>query len=171
MKTTQNFGLLYFMLAAVQIIICNCFYFSPYVFLSILPAMVLCMPASWKTVPAMLTAFVTGLAVDLFGEGLVGINALALVPVALLRKPVVQAIFGKDLIEREEDFSFRKYGAGKVSAAVLIMQGLFLAIYITADGAGTRPFWFNASRFGASLAAGYVLSMIVAKVLLPEDRK
>ena len=159
------------MLAAVQIIICNCFYFSPYVFLSILPAMVLCMPASWKTVPAMLTAFVTGLAVDLFGEGLVGINALALVPVALLRKPVVQAIFGKDLIEREEDFSFRKYGAGKVSAAVLIMQGLFLAIYITADGAGTRPFWFNASRFGASLAAGYVLSMIVAKVLLPEDRK
>ena len=126
MKTTQNFGLLYFMLAAVQIIICNCFYFSPYVFLSILPAMVL---------------------------------------------PVVQAIFGKDLIEREEDFSFRKYGAGKVSVAVLIMQGLFLAIYITADGAGTRPFWFNASRFGASLAAGYVLSMIVAKVLLPEDRK
>ena len=171
MKTSQNFGLFYFMLTAVQIIICNCFYLSAYVTLSILPVMVLCMPASWKTVPAMLTAFVTGLAMDLLGEGLMGINALALVPVALLRKPVVQAIFGKDLIEREEDFSFRKYGAGKISLAVLIMQSIFLLIYIVADGAGTRPFWFNAARFGASLAAGYVLAMTVAKVLLPEDRK
>ena len=51
------------------------------------------------------------------------------------------------------------------------MQSIFLLIYIVADGAGTRPFWFNAARFGASLAAGYVLAMTVAKVLLPEDRK
>lgn len=171
MKTSQNFGLFYFMLTVVQMIICNCFHLSAYVTLSILPVMILCMPAARNTLTAMLTAFVTGLAVDLFAEGLMGLNALALVPVALLRKPVVQAIFGKDLIEREEDFSFRKYGAGKISIAVLIMQSVFLVIYILADGAGTRPLWFNAARFGASLAAGYVLSMAVAKAILPEDRK
>ena len=171
MKTAQHFGLIFLMMAAVQIIICNCFHLSAYVSLSVLPAMVLFIPLNIGTVLSMLIAFGTGLAVDALGEGLIGLNALALVPVALLRIPVTRLVFGEDVIERQEDISFRKFGAGKIATAILIMQALFLAVYIIADGAGTRPFWFNAARFAASLASGCLLSMIAASVLLPDTKK
>lgn len=171
MKIPQHFGLVYCMLAIAQIIIGNCFYLSSYVSLSILPVMILCIPLNISTPAAMAIAFATGLATDALSEGLLGLNALAAVPVALIRTQVIRIIFGEELIERQESFSFRKFGAMKISAAILIVQAVFLAVYIMADGAGTRPFWFNAARFAASLSAGYVLSMIAAGVITPDDKQ
>ena len=43
-----------------------------------------------------------------------------------------------------------------------------MAIYIIADGAGTRPLWFNVARFFASVASSYLLSLIIVKALTPE---
>lgn len=171
MKTAQNFGLLYILLAIIQLAICNYVRISPYIFISILPVMVLCIPVSKNTTAAMLIAFVTGLATDALGEGLLGLNALALVPVAFMRKTIIQAVFGKDMIEREEQFTIKHNGPLKVSIAMLIAIGTFLAIYIMADGAGTRPFWFNFSRFWASLACGYIISLPVVNALNGNGRK
>ncbi len=171
MKTAQHFGLLYVAMTVVQIIICNCFHLSAYVSLSLLPVMIFCLPTSIGTILSMLIAFATGLAVDALAEGLIGLNALAAVPVALIRRPLTMLLFDEDVIERGESISFRKYGAVRISAAVLICQAVFLGVYILADGAGTRPMWFNLARFAASLGAGYLLSMAAAAVMLPDEKK
>ena len=100
---------------------------------------------------------------------------LSILPVLVLcipiRIPLIRLVFGEDLISRNEDFSVRKYGFGKVTLAILIVQSLFLAVYILADGAGTRPPAFNAIRFCASLLAGYLLSLILIDTLAPDTRK
>ena len=163
--------LVYLLLVVVQILLCNYFHVTPYITLSILPIMILCLPLKISTVAAMIIAFVTGLSVDFLAEGLIGINALALVPVAYVRKSIIGFVFGEDLISRGEDFSIRKNGLGEVSMAILLVQSLFLLIYIIADGAGTRPFWFNAARFGASLAAGYLVALLLVDTLVPDSRK
>jgi len=163
--------LVYLLLVVVQILLCNYFHVTPYITLSILPIMILCLPLKVSTVAAMIIAFVTGLSVDFLAEGLIGINALALVPVAYVRKSLIGFVFGEDLISRGEDFSIRKNGLGEVSMAILLVQSLFLIIYIAADGAGTRPFWFNAARFGASLAAGYLVALLLVDTLVPDSRK
>lgn len=164
-------ALVYILLVVVQILLCNYFHVTPYITLSILPIMILCLPLKISTVAAMIIAFVTGLSVDFLAEGLIGINALALVPVAYVRKSLIGFVFGEDLISRGEDFSIRKNGLGEVSMAILLVQSLFLIIYIAADGAGTRPFWFNAARFGASLAAGYLVALLLVDTLVPDSRK
>lgn len=164
-------ALVYILLVVVQILLCNYFHVTPYITLSILPVMILCLPLKFSTITAMLIAFATGLSVDFLAEGLIGINALALVPVAYVRKSLIGFVFGKDLISRGEDFSIRKNGLGEVSMAILLVQSLFLIIYIAADGAGTRPFWFNAARFGASLAAGYLVALLLVDTLVPDSRK
>lgn len=163
--------LVYILLVVVQILLCNYFHVTPYITLSILPVMILCLPLKISTVAAMFIAFATGLSVDFLAEGLIGINALALVPVAYVRKSLIGFVFGGDLISRGEDFSIRKNGLGEVSMAILLVQSLFLLIYIIADGAGTRPFWFNAARFGASLAAGYLVALLLVDTLVPDSRK
>jgi quinol-cytochrome oxidoreductase complex cytochrome b subunit len=119
----------------------------------------------------MLLAFATGLSVDWLSEGLIGINAAALVPVALMRKPLIRFFLGEDIITRSDSFSFRKNGVVKISFILLISTVIFLGIYIFLDGAGTRPTWFNLTRVGVSLACNYVLALIVTNILTVDDRK
>jgi hypothetical protein len=166
-----EFFLVYVLLTVVQMLICNYFHLSAYVMLSILPVMVLCLPTRVSTVGALVIAFATGLVVDLLSEGVLGLNVLAIVPVAFVRNGVIRLIFGDELFARKEDFSVRKNGFGKVALAIFIVQALFLLIYIWADGAGTRPLTFNAIRFGASLLAGWVVSLLLIDVLAPDTRK
>ena len=168
---TQNFGLIYFLLILGQMILCNFAGFTPYVMLSMLPAMVICIPLTVSTPMCMLIAFATGLSVDWLSEGLIGINAAALVPVALMRKPLIRFFLGEDLIVRSDNFSIRKNGVGKISLVLGVAILIFLDIYIFLDGAGTRPTWFNLTRTGASLVCNYLLALIVTNILTVDDRK
>ena len=68
-------------------------------------------------------------------------------------------------------FTVNKNGFGQMSMAVLLSLGLFLAVYIIADGAGQRPFWFNAARFAASLLVGYIVSVLALDSLAPDSRR
>ena len=86
----------FFLLVAVQMLICNYLNLSAWLMLSILPVMILCVPLRLPTFWTMLLAFVTGCAVDLLAEGHLGLNALALVPVAFVRKEVIRLIFGDE---------------------------------------------------------------------------
>ncbi len=172
MKINQNnFGLLYVMLLICQIILCNFTHLGPYITLTMLPVMILCIPTAISVIISMLIAFFSGLSVDWLSEGLLGLNAAALIPVALLRKPVIRLFLGEDIIIRNDSFSIRKNGLGKVSLAILSSIAIFLSVYIFLDGAGTRPFWFCLTRFAASLACNIPLGIIVIRVLIPDERK
>ena len=166
-----KFYLVYVLLVVAQMLLCNYLHVSPYLTLSILPVMVLCLPIRVPTFWAMVLAFLTGLSVDLLAEGVLGLNVLALVPVAFARKEIIRLVFGGDLFARKEDFSVQKNGLGAVALAIFLVQALFLAIYIWADGAGTRPFSFNAIRFGVSLVAGVLVSLLIIDILAPDTRK
>ena len=166
-----SFSILYFLLVIGQMIICNYFQFTPYVVLSMLPAMVLCMPLTVKAPLCMIIAFVSGLTVDWLAEGLIGINAASLVPVALARKTIIRIFLGEDLIARNDSFTFKKNGFGKISTALFVALSIFFGIYVILDAAGTRPTSFNIIRFAASVTSSLILSLIVTSVLTPDDRK
>lgn len=167
----NKFFLTYIILLIAQLMISNYFNLGAYVMLSILPIMVLCIPAGVGTIAAMFIAFATGLATDFLSEGVVGLNALALVPVAFIRKTVLGFVFGEEIIVRNENFSIRKNGLGKVAVAVLIAQSLFLLIYIIADGVLTRSFLFFIGRFLASIAAGVLISVAIVDIIDDNDRR
>ena len=167
----SSFWAAYALLLVLQLLLSNYFLFTPYIMLSILPVMVLCIPIRVGTVGAMLIAAATGFTVDLLAEGVLGLNAIALIPVAYARNSIIRLIFGGELFARKEDFSVHRSGFGKVALAVLLAQMLFLLVYVWIDAAGTRPLWFLAARFGASLGAGFILSLLTLDVLAPDPRK
>lgn len=167
--TRNHFFLSYLLLLILQMLLCNYLNLSPYVSLSILPVLILMLPIRFGTLFAMILAFVSGLAVDWLSEGVIGLNALALVPVALARKGIIYLVFGSEFFARKENISLRKHGFAKMSVAIVMAQSLFLLIYIWADGAATRPFSFNAGRFFVSLIAGWLLSLLLSKALAIND--
>lgn len=167
----SSFWIVYAIFLVAQLLLSNYFNLTPYLLLSLLPAMVLCIPIRMGTLPAMLVAMGTGLVVDLLSEGIIGLNAAALLPVALLREEIIRLVFGGELYARKEDFCVRRNGPGKVAIAVLMAQGVFLAVYVWLDAAGTQPFWFKAVRWLISLICGLALAMLSMDSLAPDNRK
>ena len=171
MKVNQNFGVLYVLLVLAQIIMCNYTSLGPYVMLSMLPAMALCIPTKIRTHTCMLIAFASGLAVDWLSEGLLGLNAAALLPAALARKGLIRIFLGEDIINRNDSFSIRRNGISKVSFALTCSIVIFLAVHIFLDGAGTRSFSFCMTRFGVSFVLNWILGLLIVNILTPDDRK
>ena len=171
MKTNHNFPLMYALLLICQVILCNYAHLGPYITLTLLPAMILCIPIRISTITCMLVAFASGFLTDFLAEGLLGLNVAALLPVALIRKGTVRIFLGEDIIARKDSFSIKKNGLLKVSTALLVSTAVFLAVYIFPDGAGTRPFWFCAAKFGISLVCNWILGILVINTLTTDDRK
>lgn len=171
MKTGQNFWAYYILMVVIQIILTNYFHVSPLLTVSILPAMILCLPADMTSISTMAIAFVTGLAVDAASEAEFGLNASAIVLAAFARRSLIKNIFDKETVERGNPISIRKNGLMKVSAALLVLYTLFLGVYITADGAGTRSFFFNLGRFLLSLPLCYIFGIITVNIFSGDDKR
>lgn len=171
MKVSQHLGILYCLLLIGQIVLCNYAALGPYIMLTMLPAMIMCIPTTVSTVSCMVIAFASGLAVDWLSEGLIGLNAAAAVPVGLLRNGAIKIFLGEDLITRGDRFSIKKNGLFKIIAVMFTALAVYLGIYVFLDGAGTRPAWFSLTRLGVSAACCMMLSLIVINILSPDDRK
>ena len=167
----NEFWKAYVLLLIAQLIISNYFRFTPFVMLSILPVMILCVPVRVNRFVLLLLAFASGLLIDWLSEGLLGLNALALVPVAYARNSVLRVVFGNELIARKEDFTVNSNGLASVTMAIVMVQALFLIIYIWVDSAGTRTFLFNFDRFMASLVVGVLVSLLTLNVLATETQR
>lgn len=171
MKAGQNYSLTFALVLICQLFLSNYNCLGPYIMLTMLPTMILCLPTGTGAVTTMLIAFGCGFATDLFAEGLLGLNVAALLPVAFCRKGLIRIFLGEDLIARKDGFSIRKNGIVKISLAQVTASAIFLAAYIFLDGAGTRPFWFCASKFFASLGCCWILGLCVINTLTTDDRK
>lgn len=165
------FWLNYALLVVVQLLLSNFLRVSPYIMLTILPFMVLCISIRVETVGAMFIAAATGLTVDFLTEGVIGLNTISLIPVAFCRNGIIRLVFGTELFARREDFSPQRNGFGKTLLALLIAQSLFLVIYIWIDSAGMRTLSFNALRFGISLVTGMLVSLFTLGILAPDPRR
>ena len=166
-----SFWLVYCLLTVAQLLLTNYFRITPYVMLSLLPLMVMCIPIRVGTPLTLLIAFATGLVVDAVSEGVLGLNTLSLLPVAYCRKGIIRLVMGSEIFARGEDFTVPRNGLEKVMMLLLLAYLLFLVFYVWADSAGTRPFLFNAARLVASLASGLLLSLICLDMLTVDSRR
>ena len=164
-----GFLLMYLLLLAVQILAGNYCNFTQHFTLTILPVMVLCIPIRYGTIFAMCAAFATGFCCGFLGDGFLGLAILALVPVGLGRKALIQLVFGSEVFSRGEDISFRRQGVPKMALATLIATAVYMAIYVWADGAGTLSFRFCLTKFLLSTLGSTAVSLFAAHLLTSDD--
>lgn len=164
-----GFLLLFILLLAAQVVLGNYCNFTRYFTLTFLPVMVLCIPIKRNTIFCLIAAFVTGFICDFLQDGMLGLTILALVPVGLLRRGIIQLVFGSEVFSRGEDISFRRQGVGKMALATAIVTGIFLAIYILVDCAGTMPRWFCFFRWLISLVGDTLIGLFAADLLTKDE--
>ena len=127
------------------------------------------MPVNRSTDTSLILAFIIGFIVDFFADGQLGLTIASLLPVALLRRPIIMFVFGNELFSRGENLSTRRQGWEKLTMAIAIATGIFLLAYIIIDSAGTRAFWVDALKFFLSLIASTFVSFFVGDILSPEN--
>lgn len=142
-----------------------------YLYISLLPAMILCFPTWRPTWWVMTAAFLSGLAVDVLADGMPGLNACAIIPVAALQKPLISLCIDDEIVERNYSFSFHQNGLFKIGMALLLSELLFFIIYVNVDGAGCRTFGFNFLKIIISVAASFAAGMLAITVLAPRQKR
>lgn len=162
----RNASFLFFLFLLAQVLVSYMFQTGPWCVLTLLPAMIFCLPAGRSTLHLMAVAFLSGLAVDFFADGIVGLNAFSLVPVALVRRFLLVRVFNEELVSRGESISWRKWGLARIFRCALVVTALFLLLYVTVDAAGERSFWACLSTFACSLPADLLLSVPVLLAFL-----
>ena len=166
-----RFILLTTLLVAVQLVLTGLCNISATVTLSLLSAIVFCMPTSWSAPVSALAAFAIGIAVDLLAEGPIGLNAAALVPVAAVRKSIIGAFIDKEIVERNYMFSYYRYGYFKIGGSLLLTSIIFFSIFILLDNAGTRDALFCIGRILISSLCSLPFCMATAGILAPRVRR
>ena len=138
----------FILLFVVQLLVWNYSNFLQYVFIVFLPVMLLCLPIE---------------------RGSISLMPLALVPVAALRRTVIQLVFGNEILARGEELSFHRQRYTKFATATLMLTSVFLLVYLWVDGAGMYSLGFLALKYVISLLVSTAVSVPVAYLLLEES--
>lgn len=161
LKTDAKFIAVWVILVVCQIVICDCMFLGPMVTVTLLPVLVMFIPLRTGTPVSMLIAFAAGFAVDWLSDGVLGLNMASLVPVALMRKPLVRLFIGEDTVTRADALNVGKSGWPRMLAMTTTATALFLLLYVIIDGAGERTFGFSLLRLVCSLAASIPPAVLV----------
>lgn len=161
----------FILMLAMQMVLTKYCQIGACVLISMLPAMILCLPTTNSTIVNMLIAMLCGLCVDFLAEGIWGLNAVALLPVAFIQKTVISLVIGKDLVERGYPFSYAANGFFKISLSMLICVLVYTTIYMIMDGVGLNDWFFITRRVILSTVASMVFCLIAANILCPKPQR
>lgn len=146
-------------------------FFSPYLLLCLLPGLLLALPVSRKISPILFTAFFSGLAVDFFTDGMLGLSSCALLPVALLRNPLYRLLGGEEIFTYKDASPLSHISPWGTLFANLVACLLFFCVYVWADGAGLRPFDFNAARVVVSSICSAALCTLLGRFIFVDKEQ
>lgn len=160
-----RFLLMFIMLLIVETVLAKYCQIGPYIYISLLPAMILCLPTTSDGIRIMLEAFACGLLVDFLADGVPGLNACAAVPLAAMQKSILRLMIDEELVTRGYSFTYRRYGVVKIGAALLLMSVVYFTIYCIFDNAGERPFGFILLKILLSTLFSLPFGLVVCNIL------
>ena len=165
-----RYFIVFAILTLAQALISNYFLFSQYVLISLLPLLIVSLPSRYGTPVALALAFVAGFVVDFVGSGTLGLTSCALLPLALLRIPLLRLVSGEEIMTDRDDSPVAHQTTPEQALTLVLACVLFFGLYVWVDSAGTRPFWFNAVRALLSTGVSTLLCVLLGNFIFGQNR-
>ena len=169
MKNGRYF-IVFAILTLAQALISNYFLFSQYVLISLLPLLIVSLPSRYGTPAALALAFAAGFGVDFVGSGALGLTSCTLLPLALLRIPLLRLVSGEEIMTYRDDSPFAHQTTAAQALTLTLACLLFFGLYVWVDAAGTRPFWFNTVRTLLSTGVSTLLCALLGNFIFGQNR-
>lgn len=162
--------ILFFILVFIlQLVLSDYVHPGPWVYLCLVPFLLMCIPLTRSPHVAMLLAFAIGLGVDVLSNGVPGLNAFAAVLAVAPRKFFYRLLVNADRQDRTEIPLPRETGMVKYLKYLGVLTAIYLAGYIALDCISFRPAHFILLKFAASWAAAMVAALLLTLPL--QNRK
>ena len=144
------FFVLVFML---QVILTDYLHLGPYVYLCLIPFLILNIPFSRRPQLVLVAAFGIGLSLDLLADGVAGLNAAAAVAAAASRQLLYRSLVNRDRQDQTEVPVPAVIGMGKYLKYAVAVTLVYMTVYVLFDCVSYRP-------------VGFILLKIVASTVL-----
>ena len=148
----------------LQVLVANHIDLGPYIFIGLLPLILMHIPASTSDALRMLIAFVLGLLLDITTDGVTGLHAGAATILGALCGPIYRNRINSDWRNDSGIPSVRTIGPGYTLYAI-IASLIYICAYILLECATFRPFWFILLRILLSTAVSALLTVIIGRSL------
>ena len=94
--------LFYFLVFLLQVVITDYLHLGPFVFICLIPFLIVNIPQSRQPQLVLVIAFGMGIMLDLLSDGVIGLNAAAAVAAAAARKPLYRLLVNRDRQDQTE---------------------------------------------------------------------
>ena len=158
---------------AVIIIICQILVSEyvniwPILYIAIFTQFITILPTATNRFAFLGIAFAMGLSIDLFADGVMGLNAAALTAMAYFRHPILKFVLTRANLDNY-DSSPISSGNVEIPKLVLInamMLTVFFTVYVLLDSAASFSWWYTLLKIAVCVAANTLISIFVDIVLL-----
>lgn len=161
--------LLYLLIFIIQLVLDSYVNLGPYIYLCLMPLIILLFPAEISVNQRMLLSFAFGLLLDIFTDGVLGLNAAACVILAAVRNSLFFLIINSD--RREKYFTPTPKNSGLIRYTIFLSFATFIYLffYILFDSFTFRPIGFIALKLVICLVVNVVMMLLVNLSLLNKD--
>ena len=141
-KNDNSLLLKLIVLLLLQMVITDYVNLGPFIYVNLLPIIILAMPTSMPVTLLLLSAFVSGCLVDGLAEGIWGLNAFSAVMAAAVKNFFISSLADREIVQRGLPLDIRKYGFASILMIIAGMTTVFFLSYCITDMFSHRPFWF-----------------------------
>lgn len=164
--TSGKFLILTFIVLLIQLFVAEFINLSTLLYIVITPLPILMLPYNFNNSLIMVIAFAIGLLTDLSYDGVMGLNAAALVAVAFFRKPVVKLVVSKTTRENLTEINSHTLGRSSLTVILLLLYSLFFLFYIALDNVLYFSFVYTLARFIINVIVNTFIIMILEFAIL-----
>ncbi|GEM_PF-5315303 len=141
----------------------------PYINIIILPIILIIIPSNVKSVMCMLYAFAAGICVDYLSDGVIGLNAAAMVAVAFAREFIFKLVLGRGQFNEHMTYNMR-IKTGQYLIINLFVYSLWFAIYQYLDDVMSYRISVQLIRFLINVVVNSALA-VALEIIIDKEMK
>ena len=137
-------------------------------YIAVFPQFIILLPPTINKSAYLLIAFALGLAIDLFADGVLGLNAAALTAMAYSRSSILKLVLPKASFESYENMPIipRTVEVYKLALLNIMLLTVFFTVYVVLDAAGSFPLAYTLLKIFLCVAVNSIITFVCNIVLL-----
>ncbi|MBR5856181.1 MAG: hypothetical protein IKY70_02780 [Bacteroidales bacterium] len=134
-------------------------------YIAVFPFVLIILPLQTNKFLSIIMAFILGITVDIFTDGIPGLNAAATTAIAFFKTPVLKLLLSKNNLESTQETTEYTLGFAKFSLYILLLYMIFFIFYMGLDSFGFYSFGYSTLRFLINVVANSIIAILFGKAL------
>lgn len=164
-SNTLKFLLASLLIFVMQVMVNNFVNLSVYIYIFIIPFIIFSLPYKFNTIIVMILSFLTGILIDIAGNGILGLNAAALTMAGALRNFILFRLVNVKNVNMDDTPGIKDMGIWMYLAYTSLLYLVFFMVYIPLETMSMDHLLFKLVRLVIGVAVNVTLTALLSSVI------